>query len=336
MGGPESIGPVDTIWRVPVEPMAEQVRAMPPVGRGRRARTARHLAAVAALPATVAIGAAGCSGRLGLPESATTQGDGVVSLWRIFIILAAVVAGLIYVLTAATIISSLRRRRAGQADGIPEQHQYRTALEIFYTAMPLVIVAALLAMNFSVTGTLTNLSDRPDLVVKVVGFQWQWRFEYPDQHVAVNGDAFTLPQMWLPVGRTVRFDVTSPDVIHSFWVPNFLQKRDMIPGAENPVEVTVKEPGQWIGRCAEYCGLNHWQMKFAVCAVSPEAFTGWVRDIAGRPQPVITGVKADGSGPADGSPVCPSPPTTQTGFSTDASESGAPAPPATEAEGGRP
>jgi cytochrome c oxidase subunit 2 len=303
--------------------MAEQVRAMPPARRGRRARHGRTLAAAGLVAAT----AAGCSGRLGLPESATTQGDEVASLWRIFIILAALVAGLIYVLTAMTVIASLRRRRAGEADAVPEQHQYRTLLEIFYTAMPLVVVAALLVMNFSVTTTLTSLSDRPDLVVKVVGFQWQWRFDYPDQRVAVNGDAFTLPQMWLPVGRTVRFDVTSPDVIHSFWVPDFLEKRDMVPGGENPVEVTVKEAGQWIGRCAEYCGLNHWQMKFAVCAVPPEVFDGWVRDIAARPQPVITGVKADGSGAADGSPVCPSPLTTQTGFATD--------PAAPEAQGGR-
>src|SRR5690606_28113144 len=106
---------------------------------------------------------------------------------------------------------------------------------------PLLIVTGILGMTFVVTQRVTA-QEPPALTVGVLGFQWQWQFDYRDRGVRVNGDHDTLPQLWLPVGRTVRFEVTSPDVIHSFWVPDFLEKRDMIPGATNTIDVTVKAP----------------------------------------------------------------------------------------------
>jgi cytochrome c oxidase subunit 2 len=256
--------------------------------------------------AAVALAAGGCGSNLGLPTSATYQGDEVTSLWRILIIAALAVTLLIWVLTAMVIVSSVRRRRHAGRDGLPEQHQYRTGLEITYTAIPLVIVMAILALTFVATSRLTAV-ERPDLTVGVIGFQWQWQFEYRERGVQVSGGAGTLPQMWLPVGRRVRFEVSSPDVIHSFWVPSFLQKRDMIPGTVNVVEVDVKAPGQWIGRCAEYCGFDHASMKFAVCAVDGPAFDAWLAQTAARPQPVVAGVTDDGRTPVGDSPPCPAP-----------------------------
>jgi cytochrome c oxidase subunit 2 len=279
---------------------------------GRSLTGALSLATIFAL----ALGATGCGSAFGLPDSATSEGDDVMRLWRIIVVLAALVTLLIWSLTAAVVVTSVRRRRRDGRDAIPAQHQYRTGIEIAYTAAPLFLVMGILALTFAATTRLTNTSARPDLTVDVIGFQWQWQFRYPDRRVQVNGDAVTLPELWLPVGRTVRFNASSPDVIHSFWVPDFLEKRDMIPGAANVVEVTVKEPGQWMGRCAEYCGFDHWRMKFAVCAVAPADFDAWEAQMATRPQPVVAGVRSDGSGPAEASPECPSRPTRDTGFAS--------------------
>ena len=255
-----------------------------------------------------------CSSNMGLPESATEQGDSVVWLWRVFVILAALIAGLIWVLTASVIITSVRRRRQHGADAIPAQHQYRTGSEIAYTAAPLVIVAVLLAMTLVATNRLTDSVAEPDVEVKATGFQWQWQFEYPDERITISGTPAVLPEMWLPVGRTVRFVLASPDVIHAFWVPEFLEKRDMIPGVVNTIDVTVKAPGQWVGRCAEYCGLYHWQMKFSVCAVDGARYDEWVARNARRPQPVVAGPPTDARSAANANPTpggedtCPSAP----------------------------
>jgi cytochrome c oxidase subunit 2 len=259
------------------------------------------------LAASAVLIASGC-GSIGLPESATGQGDEVTWLWRIVVVTAALVTLLIWGLTTTVVVAALRRRRSEGRDHIPDQHQYRTRLEIGYTVAPLFIVMAILGLTFVVTQRVTA-TERPDLTVGVIGFQWQWQFTYPDRNLRVNGDAGTLPQLWLPVGRRVRFQVSSPDVIHSFWVPEFLEKRDMIPGTTNTVDVTVKRSGQWVGRCAEYCGFDHWRMKFAVCAVDPPAFDAWVTEQSARPQPVVAGVPVDPStAPAGGSATCPSKP----------------------------
>jgi cytochrome c oxidase subunit 2 len=259
----------------------------------------------------------GC-GNMGLPDSATSQGDEVISLWQIFLSLAIAVAALIWVLVTFTVVASIRRRRQQHAAGtavrddtadtadtadppsagdggergrahIPEQVQYRTRLEIVYTVIPLLLVFTLLGFTFRVDRLLTQTSEQPDLVVQVTGFQWQWQFHYPDLGITIAGDPEDPPVLWLPVGRTIRFELLADDVIHSFWIPEFLEKRDMVPGVTNEIEVTVDDTGYWTGRCAEYCGLNHWQMWFDVNAVAGEQFDTWATVTATQPQPVIQG-----------------------------------------------
>ena len=85
------------------------------------------------------------------------------------------------------------------------------------------------------------------------------------------------PTLVLPVDRTVRLKLIADDVIHSFWVPSFLEKRDLIPGVDNEIDVNVIEPGEWSGVCSEFCGLDHWKMNFSLRAVPPEEFDEWVR-----------------------------------------------------------
>ena len=302
---------------------------MPPVRA--RSRSITTLLPITA-PLLLALLAVGCSSTMGLPESATTQGDSVIEIWRVFLVLAALVAGLIYVLTCYVIISSVRRRRKAQATGsgatddagatpappkglsadspIPRQHQYNTRLEIFYTAVPLLLVGFLFVFSFSRGAVLTETQPAPDLNVTVLGYQWGWQFIYPDKNVTLAGDPTAPPQLLLPVGRTVHFTIKSNDVIHSFWVPDFLEKRDMIPGVVNNVDVNVKAPGEWTGRCAEYCGFNHWMMTFSAKAIPADEFDRWINVAATRPQPIIAGVRAvTSTSSSTAVPITAAPPT---------------------------
>jgi len=254
---------------------------------------------LAAVGLAVACGVAlgGCSSRGGLPESATTQGESVIELWRIFLVLAVLVALLIWVLTCYVVITGLRRRRAAEAeeaaaaDGtevLPRQKQYNLKLEIFYTAMPVLLVSVLLVFTFHADNVLTDLQPTPALTVKVTGFQWQWQFEYDQPHLTIAGDPGDPPTLVLPVGRVVRFELHATDVIHSFWVPEFLEKRDLIPGIDNQIQVEVQRPGEWVGRCAEYCGFNHGQMTFDVQAIPADQYDAWAKENAAKPQPVVS------------------------------------------------
>ena len=112
----------------------------------------------------------------------------------------------------------------------------------------------------------------------MIGFQWQWQFHYRSEGVTVTGNSEGRgPQLVLPVGRTVQLNLMTADVSHSFWVPRFLSKRDLIPGVRNRINVNITKPGTFVGRCAEFCGLDHWRMNFEVRAVSEADYQSWLR-----------------------------------------------------------
>ena len=234
----------------------------------------------AAGPAVLVLGAAllaGCSGNLGAPESVTSQGDEVVTLWKGFLITAAVIGLLVYGLIIYAAIR-YRRRKGEDPTHVPSQYQYQVPLEVAYTVVPIIIVAFLFAFTVMGENRITRTDPDPDLTIQVVGFQWQWQFLYVGERVDVGGSAEVTPELVLPVGRTIRFDLVSDDVNHSFWVPEFLEKRDLIPGVDNEIDVDITEPGVWVGRCAEYCGLDHWKMDFTVRAVPADEFDAWLAD----------------------------------------------------------
>jgi cytochrome c oxidase subunit 2 len=116
------------------------------------------------------------------------------------------------------------------------------------------------------------------VTVNVVGYQWSWQFNYPQDKVTENGVMYPgpLPVLELPTGETVRFNLTSPDVIHSFWVPEFLFKRDVIPGHPNHFEITLTKTGTFTGHCSELCGLYHSRMLFTLKVVTPQQFQQWI------------------------------------------------------------
>ncbi len=219
----------------------------------------------------------GCSTRGGVPEPASSQGDDIMDLWRILLAtgigLGAVVIGLI-----VWAVLRYRRPRDAAPGDLPEQTRANVPLEVFYTAVPLVIVAVLFAVTMRTQNRVTRVSEVPDLDVEVTGFQWGWRFRYPAEMVTLVGDANRPPRLVLPVGATVRLRLVAADVIHSFFVPAFLVKEDMIPGVDNRLEVRPTETGTYPGHCAEFCGLDHWRMGFDVEVVSPEAFQAFVAE----------------------------------------------------------
>ena len=127
------------------------------------------------------------------------------------------------------------------------------------------------------------LSASPDVTVEVTGFQWQWKFEYEAENVTIVGtsEPGAVPEIVLPVDATIRFDLTTTDVIHSFWVPKFLTKRDLIQGVHNEIDVHTIETGTFDGRCAEFCGINHATMNFVVRVVSADEYTEWIAEHQG-------------------------------------------------------
>jgi cytochrome c oxidase subunit 2 len=236
----------------------------------------------------------GCSSRGGVPAPATKQGGEVLDLWRILlgtgVALGALVVGLIL-----WSVVRYRRPRGALPGDLPKQTGANIPVEVFYTAVPLVIVAVLFGLTMRTQHRETHRSASPDLTVEVTGFQWGWRFRYPAQNVTVVGDANTPPTLVVPVNANIRFRLVAADVIHSFYVPAFLVKKDMIPGVDNDLDVRPTTIGHFGGVCAEFCGLDHARMTFSVDVVSPQDFQAF----AARQQPAPGGAGPDATGPGD-------------------------------------
>jgi cytochrome c oxidase subunit 2 len=216
--------------------------------------------------------AAGCRGNLGGRSGATEQSGWMGNLWRGSVIAALAVGALVLSL----IIWCVLRYRHRSDDDLPTQRQYHTPVEIVYTAIPVVMVLTLFVIAYTVQNRVDALSAHPALTIEVRGFQWQWQFHYPRDHITITGTSERTPELVVPVGKRIRFVLTSRDVIHSFYVPDFLFKRDVIPGVRNQFEITVDKPGRYRGYCAEFCGLNHARMTFSVRALPAPAFDRWV------------------------------------------------------------
>ncbi|MEP6622929.1 MAG: cytochrome c oxidase subunit II [Acidimicrobiia bacterium] len=233
----------------------------------RRPTRAHRLAVLATLAVL-----AGCGDTLGEQRAATTQSTGMSDLWRVGVMIALGVGALV----VSLIIWCLLRYRHRGRDGVPSQRQYNVPLEITYTVIPIVIVLGLFVASWKVQNRVDSLSAKPDVTIEVRGFQWQWQFHYRADDITVTGLPDRTPVMVVPVHETVRFVLTSRDVIHSFYIPQFLFKRDVVPGVKNQFQINVNRVGMYKGYCAEFCGLDHARMTFAVRAVTPADYRAWV------------------------------------------------------------
>ncbi len=212
-----------------------------------------------------------------LPAPITTEGADITSFWNSTWIAALAVGVLVWGLILWCMVA-YRRRSADQP--LPPQIRYNVPLEILYTVVPLLMVAVLFGKTVQIESDMLDTSEPADVVVNVAAKKWSWDFNYINEDVYVRGVqpenmnaglpgvVDELPMLTLPVDTRVEFVLTSRDVIHSFWVPQFLRKLDMVPGRVNTFQVVTSEEGVFQGKCAELCGAYHSQMLFQVEIVS--------------------------------------------------------------------
>lgn len=227
----------------------------------------------------LALSSAACSSSFGMPRGGTEQGRDIFDLWRTFTIAGIVVGGLVYALIGWSLIR-YRRRKHDPEDAEGAKFHMHLPLEIVYTAVPVVIVVALFTISVRSEHRVDALAPDPAVTLHAEAYAWGWRFTYGDAGPTVvsapSGEGVAGPTIELPRGRTTRVVLTSADVIHAFWVPDFLFKRDAIPGRVTEFDLSPTEAGTYRGDCAEFCGLNHAYMTFTLKVVEPAEFEAWL------------------------------------------------------------
>jgi cytochrome c oxidase subunit II len=176
----------------------------------------------------------------------------------------------IFILTEGGLLYACWRFRDRPGASIPKQVHGHTVLEVGWTVA---FAAILVIIAVPTVRAIFKTQEAPaatDLKVDVVGHQWWWEFRYPGQQVVTANEAH------IPVGQTVAFNLHGPDVIHSFWVPQLGGKRDVVPGRVNRITLTPEVPGDYIGQCAEYCGISHANMRFRVVVHPKGEWEKWV------------------------------------------------------------
>jgi cytochrome c oxidase subunit II len=241
--------------------------------------------------------------------------------WWVFLL-----AGIVGVVVFAVLGYSLVRFRDRGQD-LPEQSHGKPALEITLTIVPALI---LLAVGIPTVNTIFQLADESDAtcVINVTGQQWWWEYDYPVQPGCLDGGItepiVTSGQLVIPTDTQILLQVTSRDVIHSYWIPRLNGKRDAVPGRVQPLRMEADEPGIYTGQCTEFCGLSHARMRQDAVALFPEDFATWVTNQNTPAAPAEEGSEAatgqsefeaqcsrchtvDGLTTADGTPVLSSP-----------------------------
>ena len=184
----------------------------------------------------------------------------------------------VFVLVEGALLYSIFRFRGRPEDPEPSQIHGNTTIEIIWTLIPALILAAIAVPT--VKGIFdTNRTPPEAMAIEVIGHQWWWEFRYPD------ADITTANEMYIPAGRTVELKINSADVIHSFWPPRFAGKRDVFPGRETRLWWKADSTGLYPGQCAEYCGIQHARMAFHVRSVTPQEFEAWVAHMKAKGPP---------------------------------------------------
>ncbi|WP_146951708.1 aa3-type cytochrome oxidase subunit II [Cellulomonas soli] len=248
----------------------------------------------AGLVAVVVVALTGCSAeaqRGWMPGNSqaeiTDQTGRITNLW-VGAWIAALIVGVITWGLILWCVAVYRKRK--DDDVLPVQLRYHVPLEIMYVILPIIMVGVLFFYTARDMTAINDTSAEPDLTVQVIGKQWSWDVNYLDddvydtgQHAQGVGDSSGVlaeqVTIWLPVDKRVEFVLNSRDVIHSFWVPSFLFKLDMIPGKTNTFQITPQEEGTYLGKCAELCGEEHSSMLFNVKVVSEAEYEAHMQDL---------------------------------------------------------
>lgn len=195
----------------------------------------------------------------------------------LFAIYVPIAAGVFAVVVVVLLGAVLRyRRREPAAVSRRSEHN---RLEAGYALLLTATVAFLLYLTFTAEHRVdtVSLQEAPAVTVNVVGAKWEWEFDYPRYGIVHRSGTVGRQPLVVPVSEPVRFNLSSQDVIHSFWVPETEFKRDLIPGATEHVVLTFTQTGLFRGQCAEFCGLRHPEMVFNVRVLPAPAFARWAR-----------------------------------------------------------
>ncbi len=257
------------------------------------------------------------------PAAVTAQGAKIRELYTIIFLIAVVI---FFVVEGLIVWTVLRYRRKPGDDVLPAQTHGNNVAEIVWTVVPTIIVAFMFVISWQTLNEVDAVSATPETRIRAVAGQFQWKFDYLDE----TGDKVLYTQllpngagggMYVPAGRQIRLTLESPDVIHAFYVPQFLFKRDVVPGRINAFDFNVDadmagplpEGQAFNGQCAELCGTGHSLMLFQVKALSPTDFDGWLADQVAKanatpaPPPSVapgaSGEPAPSGAPAAGPPL---------------------------------
>ena len=247
------------------------------------------------LASSIALVLAGCTqqelrGYLPGEPGITNHTDRVTGLWVTSWIILLGVGAITWGLMIWAMV--IYRRRQGQT-GMPVQLRYNLPIEVFFTTVPLILILGFFAFTARDEAIIEQRYENPDVTIQAFGKQWAWDFNYTNEDVYYSGiqvqpdltpgaptgsiDPASIPTLYLPVGKTVEIQLEARDVIHSFWVIDFLYKKDMIPGKTNYMSFVPEREGTYKGKCAELCGEFHSQMLFQVKVVSQAEYDAYIQ-----------------------------------------------------------
>jgi cytochrome c oxidase subunit 2 len=223
----------------------------------------------------------------------------------------------VFILVEGALLYAIFRFQGKPGDAEPRQIHGNTTVEIIWTAIPALILAAIAVPTVKGIFATAAVPHGEALTVEVIGHQWWWEFRYPDLHIT------TANELHIPVGQTVATKMGTIDVVHSFWAPSFAGKRDVFPNRETRLWFKAEQAGEYSGQCAEFCGIQHGRMAFRVKAQTPEEFQAWVshmQTLGAKPAataaaapaaptaPVRTASAGATVAPSQGAPAAPSDP----------------------------
>ncbi|WP_424811369.1 cytochrome c oxidase subunit II [Roseococcus sp. YIM B11640] len=217
----------------------------------------------------------------GWQSALDARGSGARALEALFWPVTAGLA-LIWLAVMVMLAAALLRRR----DEVPTQAPRRAEIAVWAATVGTVLVISALTLASHLTTRQISRAEADPLVIQVRGYQWWWQVTYPGEVEVV-----TANEIHVPIGRQVRLELSSADVIHSFWVPSLTGKQDMIPGRANTLTFTAERPALLRGQCAEFCGLQHAHMALLVIAETPGQFESWLaaqrQDAAPPSEPLL-------------------------------------------------
>ncbi len=231
----------------------------------------------------------GCSSadlpRFGWPEGVTPQGRAMQHFWSATFMVALVVGVLVWGLMFWTFAFHRKKKNSPL---YPKQTKENLPLELVYSVVPFIMVLVLFYFTITTQNYVLKKVDNPDVKISVTAFRWGWDFGYQGTNAADGKEVHTIetpsevPILVLPVNKVIQYELSSRDVLHSFWTPDFLFKRDVFPypkanNTENVIQNTIDRTGAFVGRCAELCGTYHSAMNFEIRAVPQDVYAAYLK-----------------------------------------------------------